>query len=439
MKNILIDGFNLSLDKGTGVATYSRNLSYALKALGYEVSVLYGSRSSSGIDSLLKEISFFDSNAGNPSRFVQLIQYYKELFYSPYGFTADKIPLSERIIKDTFKSKLPKFDHLLNCPNLYQRSNRRFRWYNKRFKNVNIVGKNIDLAHWTYPLPLRIKGARNIYTLHDLVPLRLPYTTLDNKKRYYKLLKLVKSNADHIVTVSENSKKDLVEILGIDESRITNTYQSVFIPPKYSETPEEEVQRTIEGTFGFDYKGYFLFFGSIEPKKNIGRIIESYLSARVDSPLVIIGAQAWKSDQELKLLYDDHNRFLFERNNLTSVRKKVYQIDYVPFPLLVSLIRGAKSVLFPSLYEGFGLPVLESMLLKTPVLTSNVSSVPEIAGNAAYMVNPYESREITEGIIKLENDKGLRDELIKKGSAQVEKYTEDKYQERMSDLYDKLL
>ena len=151
MKKILIDGFNLSLDKGTGVATYSRNLSYALKALGYDVSILYGSRRSSGIDSLLKEISFFDSNAGNPSRWVQLFDYYKELFYSPYGFTADKIPLSERVIKDTFKSRLPQFDTLFNCPDLYIRANRRFRWYNRKFKNVSTVGKKIDLAHWTYP------------------------------------------------------------------------------------------------------------------------------------------------------------------------------------------------------------------------------------------------------------------------------------------------
>ena len=311
--------------------------------------------------------------------------------------------------------------------------------HKKHIKGVKIPGKKIDLGHWTYPLPLKVKGAQNIYTLHDLVPLRLPYTTLDNKKTYYKLLQLIKKNADHIVTVSENSKKDIVDILGIDESRITNTYQSVFIPPKYTETPDSEVQRKIEGTFGIDYKGYFLFFGAIEPKKNIGRIIEAYLSANIKSPLVIIGAQAWKSEQELKLLYDDHNRFLFEKNNLTRVRKKVYQIDYVPFSLLVTMIRGAKSVLFPSLYEGFGLPILESMLLKTPVLTSNISSIPEIAGDAAYMINPYDSEEITQGIMNLENDEGLRKELMDKGVVQAAKYSEEKYQQRLLDCYRKVL
>ena len=213
---------------------------------------------------------------------------------------------------------------------------------------------------------------------------------------------------------------------------------NLFLFSQSTETPDSEVQRKIEGTFE-SIIWASLFFGAIEPKKNIGRIIEAYLSANIKSPLVIIGAQAWKSEQELKLLYDDHNRFLFEKNNLTRVRKKVYQIDYVPFSLLVTMIRGAKSVLFPSLYEGFGLPILESMLLKTPVLTSNISSIPEIAGDAAYMINPYDSEEITQGIMNLENDEGLRKELMDKGVVQAAKYSEEKYQQRLLDCYRKVL
>ena len=238
--NILIDGYNLSLEKGTGVATYSRNLSYALKALGYDVSVLYGSKRASGKDPLIKEISFFDPASRQPAGPLRFINYCKETLNSSFGYSAEKIPISDRIIKDTFQSRLPKFDTLYNSPDLYINANTSFRLHKKHIKGVKIPGKKIDLGHWTYPLPLKVKGAQNIYTLHDLVPLRLPYTTLDNKKTYYKLLQLIKKNADHIVTVSENSKKDIVDILGIDESRITNTYQSVFIPPKYTETPDSE-------------------------------------------------------------------------------------------------------------------------------------------------------------------------------------------------------
>ena len=141
-----------------------------------------------------------------------------------------------------------------------------------------------DLVHWTYPLPLRVRGVPNIYTLHDLVPLRLPYTTLDNKRRYFKLVAKVVKKADHIVTVSETSKRDIMNLLGVRAERITNTYQAVNIPAKYRDKRPEIVQREVEGTFGLEYKNYFLFWGSIEPKKNIGRIIEGYLASGSKPP-----------------------------------------------------------------------------------------------------------------------------------------------------------
>jgi glycosyltransferase involved in cell wall biosynthesis len=100
-----------------------------------------------------------------------------------------------------------------------------------------------DLMHWTYPLPLKISSIPNIYTLHDLVPLRLPYTTLDNKRKYLRLVEKIASSADHIVTVSESSKNDIIKILGVTPERITNTYQSVSIPEKYANKSEDLVQK----------------------------------------------------------------------------------------------------------------------------------------------------------------------------------------------------
>src|SRR5690606_26891399 len=138
-----------------------------------------------------------------------------------------------------------------------------------------------DLVHWTYPLPRRVPGVPNVYTLHDLVPLRLPYTTLDKKPRYLKLLQWICRTAAHIVTVSENSKRDIVEILGVDPNKVTNTYETAHIPDEHRLKPEELVRDEVEGTFGLTYKEYFLFFGSIEPKKNIGRMIAGYLQSGV--------------------------------------------------------------------------------------------------------------------------------------------------------------
>jgi glycosyltransferase involved in cell wall biosynthesis len=430
---IMLDGFNLGLEKGTGVATYARNLSYAIHALGHEVGVLYGGPAAPGYSKLMHEIAFFDSNAGDIPRWLRDLRALREILMSPLGYESVPIPITGTVIAETFKSRLPYFDSLWNSQDVFRRAHNAFGFFRKLGRVY--CKYQPDIVHWTYPLPLRIKGARNIYTLHDLVPLRLPYTTLDNKRRYFRLVQRIAQKADHIVTVSDVSRKDIINLLGVPEDRITNTYQAVTIPAKYRDKPEEVVRREVEGTFGLQFKEYFLFFGSIEPKKNIGRIIEGYLASGVDAPLVIVGAQAWKSEQELRLLYEDHIRSLIQVGVETRVKRRVIRLDYAPFPLLVSLIRGAKATLFPSLYEGFGLPVLESMLLGTPVLSANTSSIPEVAGDAACLVNPYDTREIAEGIRALDSNDELRAQLSEKGRKQATLFSEEAYQRRLGDLY----
>jgi glycosyltransferase involved in cell wall biosynthesis len=433
---VMIDGMNLGLEKGTGVATYARNLSYGLRDIGCEVGVLYGGRSAPGVESLLKEIAFFDSNVGKPPKWLAVLLAVQEAAIAGFGFTAAEVEISGRVIYDTFKSKMPYFDNVWNSRRLFERARASFT-LRKKLAPVTLP-RTPDVMHWTYPIPLRAKGSKNIYTLHDLVPLRLPYTTLDNKRRYYRLVRKIAAQADHIVTVSECSKKDLISLLGIPEAKITNTYESVNIPAKYRDKPEDVVKREIEGTFGLKHRGYFLFYGSIEPKKNIGRLIEAYLASNVETPLVIVGAQAWKSEQELRLMDKDHLHTRVLLGNETRVKKKIHMLEYAPFNLLVSLIRGAKATLFPSLYEGFGLPVLESMLLGTPVLSSNTSSIPEIAGNAALLVDPYDTRAIAEGIRELDSNAELRAGLVAKGRKQAEVHSEEKHKQRLETLYARL-
>jgi len=270
------------------------------------------------------------------------------------------------------------------------------------------------------------------------VPLRLPYTTLDHKRRYLKMLRRLDRVAEHFVTVSESSKRDLIDLVGIAPERITNTYQSVDIPEKYRTKAEDQVAREVEGLTGFDYKGYLLFWGSLEPKKNIGRMIEAYLSSQIDTPLVVVGAQAWKAEQELKLLGETGTAYgALERQR--GARKRIIRLPYAPFPLLVSLIRGAKAALFPSLYEGFGLPVLEAMQLGTPVISSNTSSLPEVAGDAALMVDPYDTSAITSAIRQMDADADLRAEFVTRGVKQAALYAPAVYREKLKTLYQKLL
>jgi glycosyltransferase involved in cell wall biosynthesis len=436
MARVLIDGYNLGLEKGTGVATYARNLSYEIAGLGHEVDVLYGNNASATRNDLLREIYFFDSAVDERIKWLEIVDRAYQAVQGPLAVRAPHKPVTGQVVTPTIHSPLPKFDRLYNAPDAFARAQAVYRLW-KTPLSIRLPEKP-DLAHWTYPLPIKVGGRPNIYTLHDVVPLRLPYTTLDQKRHYFRLMKKLGRTADHIVTVSESSKQDLIDLVGIPAERITNTYQSVSIPDKYRFKPEDQVAREVEGLTGFDYKGYFLFWGSLEPKKNIGRLIEAYLSSQVETPLVIVGAQAWKSEQELKLLGETGTVYgSLERRR--GARKRIIQMPYAPFPLLVSLIRGAKVAMFPSLYEGFGLPVLEAMLLGTPVICSNTSSLPEVAGDAALMVDPYDTQAITQAIRTMDADAALREHYIAAGHQQAARYSPEIYRERLKAVYDRHL
>jgi glycosyltransferase involved in cell wall biosynthesis len=434
---IYIDGFNLSLEQGTGVATYARNLSFALRDLGAEVGVLYGTSASTiSFQSLIREIAFFDPRVGKPSWLVEWLTGVWRSMTLPFGEIATQVPITGRVIRETFRSRLPHFDHIWNIQGLYEKQRLYGRFFGRRL-GVHFR-RPPEIMHWTYPLALRAVQSKNIYTLHDLVPLRLPYTTLDNKRYYFRLIRRLARSADHIVTVSEASKRDIINLFGVSESKITNTYQAVDIPEKFRNLPVTDVKSDVEGSFGLTYKKYFLFFGAIEPKKNVGRMIEAYLASGVTDPLVIVGKKAWKSEEELRLISDnEHVRYLLTNGNITERRFRILQIDYASFPLLVSLIRGAKAVLFPSLYEGFGLPALEAMSLGTPVLTSNTASMPEVVGEAAMQVNPYDTRALVDGIRALDQDEDLRGRLSIEGPVRAQEFSAERYQARLADVYGK--
>jgi glycosyltransferase involved in cell wall biosynthesis len=428
-RTVMIDGRNLDLERGTGVATYARNLSYCIRDLGYKVDVLYGSRPSPKMKPLMKEISFFDAHSPPVSPLARAWRDMRNAVGVRFGFSATRVPMSGAVICDAFSSRLPYFDGIQNSPSLFSIAHANFS-HSKPLRPVH-PAERPDLMHWTYPLPLRVRRAPNIYTLHDLVPLRLPHTTLDNKRNYFRLISAICAQADHIVTVSESSKADIVSMFGIDPSRVSNTYQSVFIPGEYIERDADTLARQIDDIFGLTYKDYYIFWGAIEPKKNIGRLIEGYLASGVSAPLVVVGAQAWKAENELKLL-----------NDLRAggrAKKKIIQLNYVPFSLLMTLVKGARGAVFPSLYEGFGLPVLEAMLLGTPVISSTTASLPEVAGDACLLVNPYKTSEIARALATLDADTDLQAELSQRGLRQAQLFSQTAHMARLRQVYDKLL
>jgi glycosyltransferase involved in cell wall biosynthesis len=245
------------------------------------------------------------------------------------------------------------------------------------------------------------------------------------------LCKGIARRADHIAVVSEATKQDVMRLLGVSEDRITNTYQAVNLPKHLTDRPQADVELELEGIFNLGWKDYFLHFGAIEPKKNLGRIVEAYLSSGVKTPLVIVGGRAWLYEGEMALLDQ------VKRDGGPSA-DRIRHYEYMPQSMLISLIRGAKATLFPSIYEGFGLPVLESMMLGTAVLTSTTGSLPEIAGDAAISVDPYNAQAITRAIQSLDVDVCVRAAAIDKGLAQASKFTPHVYQQRLLELYKKV-
>ncbi|MBX6745994.1 MAG: glycosyltransferase family 4 protein, partial [Acetobacteraceae bacterium] len=408
----------------------------ALGRLGCEVGVLYGTRAAPSVNPLIREIAFFDDRVGTPPAWLVVLRRARRLLRAPLGELASQVPITGQVIATTFRDRLPHFDEIWNVQDLFQQAQAHIRFFSSRLKVK--VPRRPELMHWTYPLALRIPGARNIYTMHDLVPLRLPYTTLDNKRRYFRLNRMLGRRADHIVTVSESSKRDIVNLLGVPEERVTNTWQAVDIPRKFTDMPMQAVRDEVKGSFGLTTGQYWLFFGAIEPKKNVGRMIQAFLASGVEGPLVIVGKKAWKSEQELRLLFDDQIRYLVQEGSTLRTRHKVILLDYAPFRLLVSLIRGARAVLFPSLYEGFGLPALEAMLLGTPVVTSNTASMPEVVGDAALTVDPYDISQLVQAIQAVDGDAELRARLAWAGPRRAAFFSPDRYAERLAALYTRL-
>ena len=427
---IAIDGFNLAMPHGTGVATYGRALGDAITGLGVRLDGVFGIPVGANPD--LREILFYEAmGRGIPDDpGLPAVRAVRQWFARYRRAKVFDVPTRGLIVQDMLERRLPQFDRIMSSARLFERADRYF-VRTGRFLTIRVANPP-DIMHWTYPVPIRMLGTRNVYTLHDLVPLKLPYATLDRKRLYYRMIQAIVRDADHVCTVSESSRGDVIAQFGIAGDRITNTYQSVS-----TTQPRDDRLGDITAVFGLKPKGYFLYYGAIEPKKNVGRLIEAYLGSQVDTPLVLVGARAWQADEDLRLLTSGMAgaRTAFG----TRVANQVLQLRYVPRGLLLRLIANAKGVIFPSLYEGFGLPVLEAMQLGTPVITSDRGSLPEVAGEAALMVDPYDVGALTAAIQALDTDDALARRLVAAGTVQAGRFSTERYRARLGAMYDAIL
>ena len=270
-----------------------------------------------------------------------------------------------------------------------------------------------DLIH--YPANVGpLMGIKHfVLTVHDLSFLHHPEWFTRSRAAYYRHA-VVRSarKAARIITVSQHAKDDLVALGGINADRIDvvhNGVRPVFLPATY------EAQDEVLTEWELPEK-YFVYAGTLEPRKNLARLVRAWdaTAAEHDFDLVIIGREGWKLDAfNSALIASKH-------------RKRIHLLGHLPEEDLIPVISAARAFLWPSLFEGFGLPPLEAMACGTPVLTSNTSSLPEVCGNAAVLVDPTDEEAIADGIRRFATDLRFREDYRLRGRARAKQFTWDR-------------
>jgi glycosyltransferase involved in cell wall biosynthesis len=251
-----------------------------------------------------------------------------------------------------------------------------------------------------------------VVTVHDLGYYHYPQTHRKFDRRYlhWSTLRHTKV-ADHILADSQATQQDLIELYNTDPNRISVVYlgrdESLHRVEQTDQLDLVKQKYNIQGT-------YLLYLGTLHPRKNLVRLVEAFREVATQHPdiqLVIAGQKGW--------LYKE----IFQRVHDLDLADKVVFTGFIDNTDKAALLSGALVYVFPSLFEGFGLPILEAMACGTPVLTSNVSSLPEVAGDAAVLVNPLNTTEIAGGLDRLVTDTNLREELTERGYDQIKKFS----------------
>lgn len=287
-----------------------------------------------------------------------------------------------------------------------------------------------DITHFfNYIAPPGVDG-KTVITVHDMVYRTYPETVRGRTKKILDMgLASSMKRADMIVTVSEFSKSEIIRYFPQHESKIRVVPCGVdldrFKPCQQPERiPEVKKKLGIEGE-------YFLYVGTIEPRKNLERLINAYnifCQHEKDAPkLVLAGGKGW--------LYDG----IFQRVTDLKLEDKVLFTQYISDEDMNPLMCGALAFVFPSIYEGFGIPPLEAMACGVPVLASNAASLPEVTGDCAVTCDPYSEEEIAEGLRRLYSDSELRADLSRRGLERAKTLTWDSSAEKLYSVYKELM
>jgi len=293
----------------------------------------------------------------------------------------------------------------------------------------------IDVYHGlSHEIPIGINktGIASAVTIHDLIFERYPeqFTSIDVRIYRYKFSYACR-NADKVIAISHQTKEDIIRFYKIPEEKITICYQSCN--PDFAVTVSEEERQRIKKQYNLPDE-FMLYVGSVIERKNLLTICKALhqLKGKLNLPLIVIGdgdAYKQKVQQYIAANGLQQVRFLSDEPHIRALDTFRSAKD---FP---AIYQQASCMIYPSIFEGFGIPVLEALWSRTPVITSNISCLPETGGDAAFYVDPYKQEELAEAMLQVTVNTGLRATMISKGWLHAQNFIQSKCAEAVMNVY----
>ena len=375
--SICIDGRMLNdAGSGTGVGQFARTLIAALQGAGVDPAIL----GDGGI-------------AVRRTQFGKLLAaarpWARRATVAPHGFA----------IRDVFREAQVFFD------------------IHRRPMPIILPGPP-GTMHWTYPLPLRAVGWRNLYTVHDVLPLDPAIPSPVNGPRLRKLLNALRAAGGEFATVSEAARDQIVARMGWPREIVPSCHQAVAVVTASADAVSTTTPQALPD--GLRRDGYLLYVGAVEARKNLPRLLEAYRISGITTPLVISGPDGLDSvhiDAQI------------------AGTPGAVRLGLQSRAAVLSLIANARALVFVSLAEGFGLPVIEAMALGTPVLAGDVAALAEVAGGAAMLADPLDIAVLRDALVTIDADAALRDRLSAQGIARAQHFALAPYAQRLLTLY----
>jgi len=342
------------------------------------------------------------------------------LFGNSYGHCQSLRTAVEEIGVENYQNMTAKISKV-------PRSVLRLTWKYAHAPSAERLVGNIDIFHASTIMP-PLKRAKLVVTIFDLAPIQFKEFFTKEAARYFtNYFKSIIPKADVVIAISNSTKNAVLEYFNIPEDRIQVT--PLAANDNYKQISDSNIIRKAKVRYGIN-RNYILFVGTLEPRKNLRNLIKAYSILpdylKRNYALVLCGKRGW--------YYEEIFRTVRELN----LEGNVIFTEYVPDKDIPLLMNGAKVFVYPSFYEGFGLPPLEAMACGTPVISSNVSSIPEVVGDAGILVNPKDVEELSDAIQRVLSNDQLRAQLSEKGLKHAGKFSWRQTAEKTVEVYNKV-